>query len=50
MFLAAIADPDHPEHDRLLDWYGSRFDRADIQEEVIRIQFDRLAKARARSR
>lgn len=25
-FLAAVADPAHPEHDDLLDWYGDDFD------------------------
>jgi hypothetical protein len=25
-FLAAIADPDHAEHDEFLDWVGGDFD------------------------
>jgi hypothetical protein len=25
-FLAAITDPEHPEHDELLEWAGGEFD------------------------
>ena len=25
-FLAAISDPDHPEHDEMLEWVGGKFD------------------------
>lgn len=49
-FLEAIRDPDHPERTELLDWYGGPFDPENIDEDVIRIQFDRLAKARIRKR
>ena len=25
-FLAAIQDPDHPEHEDMLEWWGDKFD------------------------
>lgn len=50
VFLDALADPDHPEHAELLDWHGGPFDPAEIDEETVRVQFDRLAKARVRRR
>jgi hypothetical protein len=35
-FLDAIEDPDHPEHDDLLDWYGGPFDPTDLDEAAIK--------------
>jgi hypothetical protein len=26
-FKRALADPDHPEHEELLEWYGGEFDQ-----------------------
>ena len=33
-FLEAVQDPDHPEHEEMLDWAGGEFDPAvfDLQE------------------
>ena len=30
MFLEAIQDPEHPEHENLLDWAGGEFDPKDF--------------------
>jgi len=46
MFLEALADPDHPEHEELLDWHGGPFDPDDIDEETVTALMGRLAKAR----
>lgn len=50
MFLEAITDPDHEEHDTLMDWYGRPFDPKDTDEDLIRIQMGRLANMRAPKR
>ena len=46
MFLEAIADPTHEEHDHLLDWNDGPFDREDIERDIITIQMGRLANMR----
>jgi hypothetical protein len=46
MFLHAIADPAHEEHDHLLDWNGGPFDREDIERDIVTIQMGRLANMR----
>ena len=46
MFLQAIADPTHEEHDHLLDWNDGPFDREDIERHTITIQMGRLANMR----
>ena len=46
MFLQAIADPTHEEHDHLLDWNGKPCDREDIERDTITIQMGRLANMR----
>lgn len=45
-FLEAISDPDHEDHDDLMDWHGGPFDPADIDEDTVHDQFKRLAKKR----
>lgn len=44
MFLEALADPDHPEHEELLDWHGGPFDPQDIDEDTITAMMARLTK------
>ena len=46
MFLEAMADPNHEEHENLIDWYGQPFDPNDIEPEIVKIQMDRLANMR----
>ena len=46
MFLEAINDPGHEEHDHLLDWYGKPFDPNDIERDIVKIQIARLAAMR----
>lgn len=46
VFLEALADPDHPDHDELTDWYGGPFDPDDMDEETIQAQLKRIANAR----
>ena len=50
MFLEAITDPDHEEHNTLMDWYGRPFDPKDTDEDLIRIQMGRLANMRTPKR
>ena len=50
MFLEAIADPKHPEHDEMLDWHGGPFDAADIARPAIEAAFGRLAEGRGGKR
>ncbi|MGH9071299.1 MAG: plasmid pRiA4b ORF-3 family protein [Acidimicrobiales bacterium] len=43
--LAAIAAPDHPEHDELLEWVGGEFDPADFSPAQVNA---RLSPSRTR--
>lgn len=43
-FLAAMADPSHPEHGELTSWYGRPFDPKDISEDEINRRMVKLAK------
>jgi hypothetical protein len=36
-FLEAVADPDHEEHERMLEWYGRPYDPEDIDEHLVRL-------------
>jgi Plasmid pRiA4b ORF-3-like protein len=46
-FLAAMANPDHPEHQRLVEWYGGPFDPNDLNLPVISSRIGKLARRRA---
>ena len=37
-FLEAIADPDHPEHDELLEWVGGEFDPAAFDVDEVNVE------------
>ena len=43
-FLEAMADPEHEEHDRMLEWYGGKFDPDEAEIGRILDNFERLAK------
>ena len=43
-FLEAMADPKHEEHDRMLEWYGGKFDPDEAEIGRILDTFERLAK------
>ncbi len=45
-FLEALSDPDHEDHDDLMDWHGGPFDPTDIEEDTVHAQLKRLAKKR----
>src|SRR3546814_3601136 len=45
-FLEAIADPQHPDHEDRLDWYGGPFDPADMGVEQINQELTRIAARR----
>lgn len=45
-FLEAMADPNHPEHQAVWNWYGDDYDPDDIEKYIIDIQLDRIAAAR----
>jgi len=39
-----MADPEHEEHDRMLEWYGGKFDPDEAEIGRILDNFERLAK------
>ena len=45
-FLETMSDPEHDEHDRMVEWYGKRFDPEDIDEHWIRMIIDDFAARR----
>lgn len=45
-FLTAMADPRHPEHQRLLAWNGGPFHPDDIEGPTITIRMEHLARRR----
>ncbi len=47
-YLEAIADPDHEDHDDMLDWRGPGFDPNTVDETAIRKALAKLAKPRRR--
>lgn len=47
-FLDALVDPKHPDHAELLGWHGGPFDAENIDEDIIQIEYKRLANARRR--
>lgn len=44
MFLDAIADPKHPEHEHLKDWYGADFDPKAPETDELKFEVLKLAK------
>jgi len=47
LFLEAIADPSHEEHDELMRWHGASFDQDLVDEQLIRTRIAKLARRRA---
>jgi hypothetical protein len=47
-FLAAIRDPEHPEHEDYLEWIGSEFDPQAFDLEGVNAALRRLGRARYR--
>lgn len=43
-FLAAIADPKHPDHEDLKDWYGKNFDPNQPETDELKLEVLKLAK------
>ena len=39
-----MADPKHPEHDHLKDWYGDAFDPNQPETDELKLEVLRLAK------
>jgi Plasmid pRiA4b ORF-3-like protein len=48
-FLDAVADPEHPDHEDRLDWYGGTFDPAAFDRARIDKAFARIAARRNRA-
>jgi len=44
MFVEAMADPKHPEHRDLKDWYGGNFDPNEPESDELRFEVLKLAK------
>lgn len=47
LFLEAIADLSHEEHDELMRWHGAPFDQDLVDEQLIRARIAKLARRRA---
>ena len=45
-FLEAALGPGHEEHRRMIEWYGGRYDPADIDERLVRMGLETMARAR----
>lgn len=45
-FLTAMAKPQHPKHQEVIDWYRGRFDPSDIGTDMIRERIAKLARRR----
>ncbi len=45
-FLEAVLDPTHEEHQALLQWYGGPFDPSVLNETLIRLGLDDMARRR----
>lgn len=46
MFLDAMADPAHEDHDRLREWYGGSYNPDDIDERFTRRALATIAMRR----
>jgi len=49
-FVEAMTEPDNPERDAVVGWYGGVFNPADISPDEIGVRMSRLAKRRANGR
>jgi len=45
-FLEAMADPDHDDHARMIEWYGKQFDPEDIDERRLHMIIEDFAARR----
>ncbi|MCC5993836.1 MAG: plasmid pRiA4b ORF-3 family protein [Rhodobacteraceae bacterium] len=45
-FLEAMADPEHEQHERMLEWYDGPFDPADIDERRLHMIIENFAARR----
>lgn len=45
-FLEAMADPEHEQHERMLEWYGKPFDPEDIDERRLHLIIKNFAARR----
>lgn len=45
-FLEAVSDPEHEDHERMLEWYGKRFDPEDIDERRLHMIIEDFAARR----
>ena len=45
-FLEAVKKPRHPEHKRMIEWYGKPYDPRDIDERRIRRLIEDMAARR----
>lgn len=46
--LEAVADPDHEDHDDMIDWRGPGFDPGTVDKPVIQKALNKLANRRKR--
>lgn len=48
--LEALADPDHEDHEQMVEWIGPRFDAEAFDVSLVNSKFARPRKRAARSR
>ena len=46
-FLEAMSKPRHPDHDRMVEWYGRRFNSDDIDVKTIKTRIGKIARRRS---
>ena len=49
-FLEAIHDPEHPEHEEMLEWIGSEFDPEVFDLDEVNVELQRLTSSEVRRR
>jgi len=48
--LEAIRDPEHPEHEEMLEWIGDGFDPEAFDLDEVNVELQRLTSSEARRR
>jgi hypothetical protein len=49
-FLEALHDPEHPEHEEMLEWIGGEFDPEAFDLNEVNVELQRLTQSEVRGR
>jgi Plasmid pRiA4b ORF-3-like protein len=49
-FLEALHDPEHPEHEEMLEWIGGEFDPEAFDLDEVNVELQRLTSSEVRRR